>query len=69
MEDVLTLVDGRDELVQEIVDSNSKLREYIQIELQALLANSKFEYALQAATGGIPEREKILVDRIHKIIR
>jgi len=68
-EDVLTLVDGRDELVQEIFDSNSDLREYFQVELQALLKYPQFEYALQSATGNIPAREKILADRIQKIIR
>jgi len=68
IEDVLTVLDGRDELVQEILSSSTELRKYIQVELQDLLKNSLFEYAVQAATASNSEREKILVNRIQKIV-
>ena len=68
MEDILTLIDGRDSLVQEISDAHPALATYIKSELSELLEHPQFEYAIQAAAGGNTEREKIIFERILKII-
>jgi hypothetical protein len=42
MEDIINLVDGRVELVQEVLDSDSDVQEYIMDEIEALLSDQTF---------------------------
>ncbi len=49
--DVLTLVDGRPELIDEIREASSNLRTYIKDELADLQAESYFDYAVEGATA------------------
>lgn len=64
MEDILNLVDGRAELLDEIKRAGEKEREYIASELALLQRNSFYSHSLQAAAGGDSARER----RLHKII-
>lgn len=48
--DVLTLVDGRPPLVDEIRDASPAVRAYIKEELRDLRAESYFDYAVDGAT-------------------
>jgi predicted nucleotidyltransferase len=64
MEDILNLVDGRAELLDEIKRAGEREREYIAGELALLRRNPFYSHALQAATGGDSARER----RLHKII-
>lgn len=49
--DVLTLIDGRPELAEEIASASSAIRTYIQDELTELLAEPYFGYAVDGATA------------------
>jgi predicted nucleotidyltransferase len=49
--DVLTLIDGRPELAEEVRSARPQLRDYIQAELAELRAESYFDYAVDGATA------------------
>jgi hypothetical protein len=46
MQDIVAVVDGRDELVGEFADSPPELRRYLSGEIQSLLEQSRFIDAL-----------------------
>lgn len=46
LEDVIALIDGREELVAEVQAAPPELRTYVSAELGALLANQDFTYAI-----------------------
>jgi len=50
--DVLTLADGRPELVDEVRKAPADLRSYVQAEISELTAEPYFDYALESATAG-----------------
>jgi hypothetical protein len=70
--DVLTLIDGRPELIGEIQAAQPPLRTYIQDELAKLRAEPYFEYAVDGATAayGPPgaERARIARARIEDLL-
>jgi hypothetical protein len=49
--DVLTLIDGRPELIEEVASAASELRTYIRNELAELQGELHFDYAVQGATA------------------
>ncbi|PTL89164.1 hypothetical protein C6W88_19285 [Halomonas litopenaei] len=63
IEDILNLVDGRPELLDEVRAAGSDLRAYIADELSKLLDNDLFGYAVQSAAGD-PDREALLFERL-----
>jgi len=70
IEDIVILVDGRPELAQEIIDSPPELREYIQEEIDDLLANMDFTNALPMhLQPSLIEQSRlpILIGRFRKI--
>lgn len=68
IEDILTLIDGRPELEEEINHSPPLLSKYISEELQELQKNPAFEYTLASIAKSV-ERELVLSQRISNIIR
>lgn len=46
LEDILNLVDGREELVPEIADTDGDVRDYIAGQIGALMEHGDFEYAV-----------------------
>lgn len=68
VEDILTLFDGRPELVSEITQSDTVLTEYISYELASLLQVAGFEYAVQSAALNDADREILLTNRILQIV-
>ncbi|TEA79927.1 hypothetical protein [Allopusillimonas ginsengisoli] len=42
MEDIVTVIDGRASIIQEVIQSDTKLRSFLQDEFEALLANATF---------------------------
>ncbi|HET8815535.1 MAG TPA: hypothetical protein VFM51_11350 [Solirubrobacterales bacterium] len=70
--DVLTLVDGRPELIEEIRDASSALRSYIKDELLALRAEPYFDYVIEGATASYGpiglERVRLVQDRIEELL-
>lgn len=72
VDDVLTLIDGRPELIEEIRDAPPNLREYIQVELAQLLETPFADYAVDGSTAGYgplgAERAALLRSRLNRIL-
>jgi predicted nucleotidyltransferase len=70
--DIVVLVDGRSELIDELAAQNADLREYVAEELVALRAERYFEYVVQGAVAGYGdvagERAMIVTRRLEMII-
>lgn len=64
IEDLINIFDGREEIVAEINAVDGELRDFIRIQLQALLEDDNFEYAVQSATGNNSARESLIFERI-----
>jgi nucleotidyltransferase AbiEii toxin of type IV toxin-antitoxin system len=72
LHDVLTLLDGRPELVDEIEAAQSDLRGYVRDELARLLTEPYIDYALDSATAGYgqlgAERARLLRRRLDRLV-
>lgn len=70
--DVLTLIDGRPELIAEVQAARPDLRAYVQDQLAELLAEPYFDYAVDSATAGYGplgvERANLLRDRVDQLL-
>ena len=70
--DVLTLIDGRPELVEEVRSAPPELRDYVRAELTALRAESYFGYAVEGATAGYgplaADRARLVNGRIDELL-
>jgi predicted nucleotidyltransferase len=70
--DVLTLVDGRPELVSEIEAAGPDLRAYIRDELVQLQGESYFDYAVDGATAGYgllgADRANLVRERLRQCV-
>lgn len=64
-EDVITLIDGREELRREIEEAESELRTYVSRELSGLSRLDAFVPAAEGALGGGPET----LDRFEVVLR
>lgn len=69
IEDILNLVDGREELLKEVGKASAPLQEYIAEEIGGLLQISDFEYAVASQAGGVPAREALLFERLDHLAR
>jgi len=67
IEDILNLVDGRTELLQEMTQASTTLKTYIAETIGELLSHSDFDYAIQATSNNNPEREAIIVERLEAL--
>jgi hypothetical protein len=69
--DVLTLADGRPELVDEVRVAPTDLRSYVRAEISELTAEPYFDYALESATAGYgplsAQRAAVLRGRLAEI--
>lgn len=71
LEDIVTVIDGRIELVKEIADSSTDLRQYLRAEFRALLATPEFRDALPGhllPDAASQQRISIVLKRIQRII-
>lgn len=64
IEDILNLVDGREELITEVKSSTTDVQAYIAAEFSTLLKDSNFEYAVASQALGNDERERIIFERL-----
>lgn len=64
IEDLINIFDGREEIVAEVSAIDGELRDFIRVQLQALLDDANFEYAVQSATGNNRARESLIFERI-----
>jgi predicted nucleotidyltransferase len=71
--DVLTLIDGRPELIEEIASATSDLRTYIHDELSELRAEDYFDYGVESATASYGpvgvERARLVHARLDELLR
>jgi hypothetical protein len=70
--DVLTLIDGRPELVEEVRCARPELQDYIRVELGTLRAGPHFDYAVEGATAGYgpvgADRARLVRDRVDELL-
>lgn len=70
--DVLTLIDGRPKLVEEVRSARPDLRDYIRAELTALQAEPYFGYAVEGATATYgplgADRARLVRSRIDELL-
>jgi len=64
IEDIINVFDGRDSIVAEIQDSPTGLRDYISEQIQSLLDDMNFEYAVQDASRNDSKREALIFERL-----
>lgn len=67
LEDILNLVNGREELLQEVDAAAAELRTYLAQKLAELLGNNEFGYLVQDTARGDNEREQIIWQRLRHI--
>ena len=67
IEDILSLVDGRPELLGEVRASDHELQACIATDLAQLLANEAFGYAVQSQARD-PDREGLLFERLEALV-
>lgn len=60
IEDILTVVDGRPELAEEVIGSEKLLSDYIVKQLRELLELTDFEYAVQSTANNNSQRELVI---------
>jgi predicted nucleotidyltransferase len=68
IEDLLTVLDGRETLSAELAAADPGLQQVIAGQLTALLAHPDFEYAVQSTVRGNAQREALLFRRLEAII-
>jgi predicted nucleotidyltransferase len=69
MEDILLILDGRPEIVDEILGADGAVREFIAAQFSALLDDDDFEYFLEGNVRGPAGRSDIVRDRFVAISR
>ncbi|MDE8558457.1 hypothetical protein [Pantoea vagans] len=68
IEDIINLIDGREELISELGNSSDAVKAFISEQLNQLLNDRNFEYAVSGQSNNSPQREKIIFDRVEEII-
>ncbi|UQO39780.1 hypothetical protein [Burkholderia cepacia] len=68
VEDILTLLDGRPEIADEILAADAEMRTYIGTQLAALQEHRDFEYAIEAASNGDTAREEVISQRVEVLV-
>jgi hypothetical protein len=68
IEDLLNIFDGRAAIVSELNAAPEALKKYIQTELNALLEDENFEYAIQSTANNDSSREALIYERIEQVI-
>jgi hypothetical protein len=69
IEDILNLLDGRPEVLQEVRQAPEEVRAYISQEITLLLDDANFEYAVASQTRGDKDRENLLFERLEDLAR
>lgn len=69
IEDLLALIDGREELMGEVESTSKVLRTYLAEQFSELLHHPDFEYAVQGTALNDPAREALIFERLEKLAR
>lgn len=68
IEDLINLIDGREELVSELSNASDSVKSFISDELSQLLYDINFEYAVSSQCNNSSGREDVIFERIEDII-
>jgi hypothetical protein len=71
LEDIISVIDGRPEIINDISDAQDNIKEYLASEFSTLMSNEKFLHALPGHLNYSNEsegRKKIVEERIQAII-
>jgi predicted nucleotidyltransferase len=72
LEDIIAVIDGRPELVNEVHVSQGKLKDYLVAEITSLLDNQQFQSALPGHLGDYGsianDRANIVIERLRKMM-
>lgn len=69
IEDIIHLIDGREELGEELCSAPAEVRHYIAEQLTQLSQLSQFEYVVSSQAGSDSGREEVIFERIEGIIK
>lgn len=69
IEDIMSLIDGRASIIEDIGSANPEMLKYIANELSNLKAHPDFDYVVQSTSKGNPDRADYLHDIIDNVIR
>jgi predicted nucleotidyltransferase len=67
IEDLLAIVDGRSQIMDELAMSSAMLREYVQAGVAELLEEDDFDYAIQSSARGDKGRHDLILGRLQHI--
>jgi predicted nucleotidyltransferase len=67
VEDILTIIDGRAQIMDELGNSDAALRKYVQDMVTELLEDDDFDYAIQSAARGDKGRYDLILERLQSI--
>ncbi len=67
IEDILNLVDGRPEVLAEVNNAPTPVRQYIAEQIGELLQDTNFEYAVNSHAAGSQDRENLLFERLETL--
>jgi len=67
IEDLLNVIDGREELLAEIQQAEPDLKNYIAQQINLLVAQDDFDYAVQACALNNSDREAIIFQRLETL--
>lgn len=68
LEDIISVIDGRPELIEEINKSGEEIKSFLAEEFTGLVNNERFREALPGhLSNSPPGSEKVVIDRIREI--
>ena len=68
IEDMVNVIDGREELLNDIAIADVALQNYLSQQLALLMQHPGFDYVVQSACRGNIDREEIIKSRLQKMI-
>lgn len=67
-EDIITVVDGRDSIVDELDTAPEPVRGHLRERIRQLLADPGIQFAATGHTGGDAQRGKLVIDRLRRFV-
>jgi predicted nucleotidyltransferase len=68
IEDILNLIDGREELNQELQEAAADVKDYLVAEFKMLLSSPDINYAVQSTASGDVGRESLIFMRMEAVV-
>ncbi|WP_067708034.1 hypothetical protein [Erwinia sp. ErVv1] len=68
IEDIINLIDGREELMSELGNASYAVKAFISEQFSQLLDDINFEYAVSSQSNNSSQRERVIFERIEEIV-